>query len=140
MITNYELVIIVKCAMQRFFRGLKLSQKIVLPMLSVCLSVFMLGLVVLGNWFTDSLQQNFRQEIESFAERVHQDFQYEQQTLETQIELIANRDMLNQAVEQRDQSLLLQVLLPLKSILKLDWIKAEMLNPNTKLYISSYTN
>ncbi len=83
----------------------------------------MLGLVVLGNWFTDSLQQNFRQEIESFAERVHQDFQYEQQTLETQIELIANRDMLNQAVEQRDQSLLLQVLLPLKSILKLDWIK-----------------
>ncbi|WP_420758718.1 ATP-binding protein [Nostoc sp. CALU 546] len=109
--------------MQRFFRGLKLSQKIVLPMLAVCLSVFMLGLVVLGNWFTDSLQQNFHQEIESFAERVYQDFQYEQQTLETQIELIANRDMLNQAVEQRDQSLLLQVLLPLKSILKLDWIK-----------------
>ncbi|MEH1815350.1 MAG: ATP-binding protein [Nostoc sp.] len=109
--------------MQRFFRGLRLSQKIVLPMLAVCLSVFMLGLVVLGNWFTDTLQQNFRQEIESFAERVYQDFQYEQQTLETEIELIANRDMLNQAVKQRDQSLLLQILLPLKSILKLDWIK-----------------
>jgi two-component system, NtrC family, sensor kinase len=109
--------------MQRFFRGLRLSQKIVLPLLAVCLSVFMLGLVVLGNWFTDSLEQNFRQEIESFAERVYQDFQYEQQTLETEIELIANQDMLNQAVEQRDQGLLLQILLPLKSILKLDWIK-----------------
>jgi two-component system, NtrC family, sensor kinase len=109
--------------MQRFFRDLKLSQKIVLPMLAVCLSVFMLGLLVLGNWFTNNLQQNFRQEIESFAERVYQDFEYEEQTLETKIELIANRDMLNQAVKERDQGLLLQILLPLKSILKLDWIK-----------------
>ncbi len=83
----------------------------------------MLGLVVLGHWFTDSLQQNFIQQIESFAERVYQDFQYEQQTLETEIELIANREMLNQAVEQRNQGLLLQILLPVKSVLKLDWIK-----------------
>ncbi|MBD2613339.1 MAG: ATP-binding protein [Nostoc sp. ZfuVER08] len=109
--------------MQRFFRGMRLSQKIVLPLLAVCLSIFLLGLVVIGQWFTDSLNQNFRQQIESFTERVDQDFQYEKQTLETEIELIANRDMLNQAVEQRNQGLLLQILLPLKSILKLDWIK-----------------
>ncbi|MBD2518381.1 HAMP domain-containing protein [Nostoc sp. FACHB-973] len=109
--------------MQRFFRGMRLSQKIVLPLLAVCLSIFLLGLVVIGHWFTDSLNQNFRQQIESFTERVNQDFQYEQQTLETEIELIANRDMLNQAVEQRNQGLLLQILLPLKSTLKLDWIK-----------------
>ncbi|MEH2357080.1 MAG: ATP-binding protein [Nostoc sp.] len=83
----------------------------------------MLGLVVLGQWFTDSLNQNFNQQIGSFSERVYQDFQHEQQTLETEIELIANRDMLNQAVKQRNQGLLLQILLPLKSILKLDWIK-----------------
>ncbi|MEH2418843.1 ATP-binding protein [Nostoc sp.] len=83
----------------------------------------MLGLVVLGHWFNDSLQQNFSQQIESFAERVYQDFQYEQQTLETEIQLIGNREMLNQAVEQRNQGLLLQILLPLKSVLKLDWIK-----------------
>ncbi|WP_193914953.1 ATP-binding protein [Desmonostoc muscorum] len=109
--------------MQIFFRGMRLSQKIVLPLLAVCLSIFLLGLVVIGHWFTDSLNQNFRQQIESFTERVNQDFQYEQQTLETEIELIANRDMLNQAVEQRNQGLLLQILLPLKSTLKLDWIK-----------------
>ncbi|MEH2214194.1 MAG: ATP-binding protein [Nostoc sp.] len=83
----------------------------------------MLGLVVLGQWFTDSLNQNFSQQIGTFSERVYQDFQHEQQTLETEIELIANRDMLNQAVKQRNQGLLLQILLPLKSVLKLDWIK-----------------
>jgi two-component system, NtrC family, sensor kinase len=109
--------------MQKFFSRLRLSQKIVLPLLTVCLSIFMMGLVVLGNWFTDSLQQNFRQQLGSFAERVYQDFQYKQQTLETELELITNRDMLNQAVKQRNQGLLLQILLPLKSVLKLDWIK-----------------
>ncbi|BAY97407.1 periplasmic sensor signal transduction histidine kinase [Tolypothrix tenuis PCC 7101] len=83
----------------------------------------MFGLLALGHWFTDSLEQNFRQEVESFAERVAQDFQYEQQTLETKIELIATQNQLNQAVEKRDQSLLLQILLPLKSVLKLDWVK-----------------
>jgi two-component system, NtrC family, sensor kinase len=109
--------------MQRFFRRLNLSQKIVLPLLIVCFSAFMLGLLVVGNWFTDSLEQNFYKEVESFAERVEQDFQYEQQTLETKIELISTQDVLRQAVEKRDKGLLLQTLLPLKSILKLDWIK-----------------
>jgi two-component system, NtrC family, sensor kinase len=109
--------------MQRFFRRLSLSQKIVIPLLIVCFSVFMLSLLVLGNWFTDSLEQNFRKEVESFAERVDRDFQYEQQTLETKISLIATQGMLRQAVEQRDKELLLQILLPLKSVLKLDWIK-----------------
>ncbi|MBD2337159.1 HAMP domain-containing protein [Calothrix sp. FACHB-156] len=109
--------------MHRFFRRLSLSQKIVLPLLIVCFSVFMFGLLALGHWFTDSLEQNFRQEVESFAERVSQDFQYEQQTLETKIELIATQNQLSQAVEKRDQALLLQILLPLKSVLKLDWIK-----------------
>jgi two-component system, NtrC family, sensor kinase len=83
----------------------------------------MLGLLALGNWFTDSLEQNFRKEVESFAQRVEQDFKYEQQNLETKIELITPQDKLRQAVEQRDKGLLLQILLPLKSVLKLDWIK-----------------
>ncbi|HIK05617.1 MAG TPA: HAMP domain-containing protein [Trichormus sp. M33_DOE_039] len=109
--------------MQRFFRRLSLSQKIVIPLLTVCLSVFLLGLLALGHWFTDSLEQNFRQDIAVFTERVEQDLRYEQQTLETQIELVTNRGMLSQALEQRDQNLLLQILLPLKSILKLDLIK-----------------
>lgn len=109
--------------MQRFFRQLRLSQKIVLPLITVCLSVFMFGLVILGYWFTDSLQQTFRQDIKDFSERVYQDLRIEQQILETQIELITNRDTLNQAVAQRDLGFLLQILLPMKSVLKLDLIK-----------------
>ncbi|MEA5550385.1 ATP-binding protein [Anabaena cylindrica UHCC 0172] len=109
--------------MQRFFRRLNLSQKIVIPLLIVYLSVFTSGLIVIGNWFTKSLEKNFRQDLERFTERVDQDFQYEQQILQTKIELIAYQDQLEQAIEQRNKGLLLQVLLPLKTVLKLDWLK-----------------
>ncbi|AFZ59645.1 HAMP domain-containing protein [Anabaena cylindrica FACHB-243] len=109
--------------MQRFFKRLNLSQKIVIPLLIVYLSVFTSGLVVIGNWFTENLERNFRQDLERFTERVNQDFQYEQQALQTKIELMAYQNKLQQAIEQGDQVLLLQVLLPLKTVLKLDWLK-----------------
>lgn len=124
--------------MQKFFRRLSLSQKIVLPLLIVCLSIFMLCLVAVGQWFTDSLEQNFRKEVESFAQRVEQDFKYEQQNLETKIELISSQGMLRQAVEQHDKNLLLQILLPLKSVLKLDWIK--VVDSQGKLLIDTRIN
>ncbi|ABA22081.1 Periplasmic Sensor Signal Transduction Histidine Kinase [Trichormus variabilis ATCC 29413] len=109
--------------MQRFFRQLNLSQKIVIPLLIVYLSVFLLGLVVTGHWFTESLEQNFRQDVNNFTERVYQDFQYEQKTLETEIKLISYQDKLRRAIEERDQDLLLQILLPLRTVLGLDWLK-----------------
>ncbi|MBD2252221.1 sensor histidine kinase [Nostoc parmelioides] len=114
--------------MQRFFRRLNLSQKIVIPLLIVYLSVFMLGLVVIGHWFTESLEQNFRQDVKNFTERVYQDFQNEQETLGTEIKLISYQDKLRQAIEERDQGLLLQILLPLKTVLGLDWLK--VVDPN----------
>lgn len=107
----------------RFWTRLSLSQKIVLPFLAVCLGGFMLGLLVVGYWFTEGWEQNLRREVEIFAERVHQDFQYEQQTLEGQIKLIANLDELEQAVKGGDRVALLQILLPLKASLGFDWIK-----------------
>ncbi|WP_427158439.1 ATP-binding protein [Aliinostoc sp. HNIBRCY26] len=109
--------------MQRFFRRLSLSQKIVIPLLTICLSVFLCGLFVLGHWFAESLERNARQDIAVFSKRVEQDLQYEQEALETQIELITNRGMLTQALEKQDQILLMQILIPLKSVLKLDLIK-----------------
>ena len=108
---------------RRFWTRLSLSQKIVLPFLAVCLVGFMLGLLVVGYWFTESWEHNLRQEVESFTERVHQDFEYEQQTLEGQIKLMADLDEFEQAVASGDRVAILQIILPLKASLKFDWIK-----------------
>jgi signal transduction histidine kinase len=107
----------------RFWTRLSLSQKIVLPFLAVCLGGFMLGLLVVGYWFTESWEHNLRREVEIFAERVHQDFEYEQETLEGQIKLMADLDEFEQAVATGDRVAILQILLPLKASLKFDWIK-----------------
>ncbi len=109
--------------LQKIWAKLNLSQKIVFPFLGACLSVLMLGLFVVGNWFTDNLEQNLQQEVTSFAERISQDFQYEQQTLENQIKLIADREDLRLAVARQDRGELLKTLLPLRTTLGLDWIK-----------------
>jgi two-component system, NtrC family, sensor kinase len=120
-------------AMQKFWMRLSLGQKIVFPFLTVCLGVFMLGLFTVGHWFTVNLEQNLGQEVEIFAQRVHQDFEYEQQTLENQIKLIADRGAVRLAIERQDRSALLKTLLPLRTILDLDWIKVFDTKGNTLL-------
>jgi signal transduction histidine kinase len=108
---------------ERFWNRLTLKQRLVLPFLTVCLGLLMLGIFTLGYWFTGGLEQNLRLEVETFAERVKQDFHVEQQTLNEQIKLIADRANLLQAVERRSKIELLQVLLPLKASLGFDWIE-----------------
>jgi two-component system, NtrC family, sensor kinase len=119
--------------MQKFWTRLSLSQKIVFPFLTVCLGAFMFCLFTVGHWFTDNLEQNMHQEVKIFAERVYQDFQYQQQTLENQIKLIVDRDAVRNSVERQDRSGLLKILLPLRSFLDLDWIKVFDTKGNTLL-------
>jgi signal transduction histidine kinase len=92
-----------------------------------------LCLFIVGHWFTDNLEQSLRQEVAIFAERVHQDLLYEQESLETQVNLIAHQDTIRLAVEQQDKQKLLQILLPLRTVLGLDWIKVVDTKGNTLL-------
>ncbi|MBE9004304.1 HAMP domain-containing protein [Fortiea sp. LEGE XX443] len=102
---------------------LNLRQKIVLPFLTVFLGVFILCLFMVGHWFTENLEQSLYQKVASFAERIHQDLKHEQEHLEILANLIVEREAITSAVEQQDKQKLLQILLPLKTILGLDWIK-----------------
>ncbi|MBE9206636.1 HAMP domain-containing protein [Nostoc sp. LEGE 06077] len=120
--------------MRRKFRlRLNLSQKIVFSSLAVFLSIFILCLLIIGHWFTNSLEQKIRQEVANFAERVYKDFQHEQDDLETQVNLIAGRETILLAIEQQDKQRLLQDLLPIRTTLDLDWIKVVDTQGNTLL-------
>ncbi len=110
-------------SLQQSWARLNLSQKIVFPFLTACLSVLILGLFTVGNWFIDNLEQNLQQEVTNFADRVSQDFLYEQKSLENEIKLIADREDLRLAVERQDRRALMQTLLPLRATLNLDWIR-----------------
>ncbi|WP_242051328.1 sensor histidine kinase [Nostoc spongiaeforme] len=99
------------------------------------MSIFILCLLIIGHWFTNSLEQNIRQEVASFAARVHTDFEHEQEDLETQVNLIAGRKIIHLAIEQQDRTKLLQDLLPIRTTLELDWIKVVDTSANTLVEI-----
>jgi two-component system, NtrC family, sensor kinase len=109
--------------LSQFYEGLGLGQKIIIPFLSVFLSVLLLGSFILGSWFTRTLELNLYQEVDSFSVRVSQDLQSVQQSLDTQVRLLATQDVIQQAIARRDRSALLQHLLPLKAEFNLDLIK-----------------
>jgi two-component system, NtrC family, sensor kinase len=107
----------------QIYRKLGLGQKIIIPFLGVFLSVIMLGTFILGTWFTRTLEANLYQEVDSFSNRVQQDFQTVHQTLDTQVRLLANQEAIRQALTKRDRAAMLQKLLPFKAEFNLDLIK-----------------
>jgi two-component system, NtrC family, sensor kinase len=109
--------------MRKFWRRLNLSQKIVIPFLAIFLLAFLLSLFTVGHWLSNSLEQNLSKEVENFSERIYQDFQYQQETLDSQAKLLTERDAVRLALEKSDRNLLLKNLLPLRATLELDWIK-----------------
>jgi two-component system, NtrC family, sensor kinase len=109
--------------MQRLYAQLRLNEQIILPFLALFLSILLFGMLLFGSWFTGSLQQNLSVEVETFANRVLQDFRAEQHNLETQVKLLSNQEELKAAIAQKNQAALLRILLPLKAELNFDWIK-----------------
>jgi signal transduction histidine kinase len=123
--------------MQRLYARLRLSEQIILPFLALFLSILLLGMLLFGSWFTGSLQQNLSVEVETFADRVLQDFRAEQHDLETQVKLLSNQEELQEAIAQKDPGALLRILLPLKAELHFDWVKVVDGQANTLVNLRS---
>lgn len=101
--------------LRTFYSRLSLRQQIILPFFVIFLSVLMLSTIILGSWFSSRLETNLRQEVEAFAARVGQDLEHQQEDLQAQVRLVANRDALQAAIQQKQTGKLLQLLLPLKA-------------------------
>lgn len=106
-----------------FYKKLALSQKIIIPFLLVILSMAMLWMMIFGYWFSNRLEYQISQEVEEFSSLVVRDFNREEQYLRLHTRLVADTEVVRDAVEKRDTGALLQHLLPLKTFLELDLIK-----------------
>jgi two-component system, NtrC family, sensor kinase len=115
------------------YAKLTLSKKIVIPFLSIFLAMSMIGLLGFGYWFSSSLEKNLRGEVESVASLVLQNFQKEEQNLLWQAQLVADRDNIRRAVKRQDTTVLLQNLLPTRTMLGLDLIKVVGVDGSTVL-------
>jgi two-component system, NtrC family, sensor kinase len=123
--------------MRRAYRNLQLKTKIILPFLAVFICTLLLESLIFGSWFTSSLEQNLRTEVEIFANRVSQDFQVQQQVLAREVKLLSGQPTIREAIAKQDRATLLKILLPIRAELKLDFIKVLSKDGDELLYASS---
>lgn len=109
--------------LQATYSKLPLSQKIIIPFLSIILSMGMITMVSVWYWFAHDLEDQMYSEVEGFSSLVLRDFNREEQRLRWQTQLVANSPEVIQAAEQVNYSDLLKTLVPIKTTLELDLIK-----------------
>jgi two-component system, NtrC family, sensor kinase len=99
---------------------LPIAVKLLLPILSVLLSVWTIGTF---GFVKGYLQQEQERETEDFSVLVSQDLQQKQELLQLQARWVADKNGLSQAITSGNRSKLLQILLPIQAALSLDLIK-----------------
>ncbi|MBD2325775.1 ATP-binding protein [Alkalinema sp. FACHB-956] len=87
------------------------------------MTILLIGSLAIGYWLTQTLEEQRYVELKDFAQRVQADLQANQAALLAKAQVLADQPALQQAVESQDRSALMQILIPTKAELKLDWIK-----------------
>jgi two-component system, NtrC family, sensor kinase len=106
--------------MKKAFLRLPITVKILFPFISVLLGVWTIGSF---SFFKDYLAKDLKLETENLSVLVLQDLEHKQELLRSQAQWIADKNGLSNAIASKNQTLLLQTLLPIQAALKLDLIK-----------------
>ena len=86
-------------------------------------------------FFTARLEANLKEETNEVSSLVLQDFKQKQESLLFKSRVLADRNDIVEALAEGNQRKLRQILLPLKQILKLDWLK--IVDSNGKVLVDS---
>lgn len=100
-----------------------LRTQIIIPFVSVCLGLWILGTIGLGYLFTDRLEKSNAENLEKQTVDVLRKVQKEMQFLNLQARLLGQNEQIITSVEARNNSVLLKSLLPLRFTLELDLVK-----------------
>jgi two-component system, NtrC family, sensor kinase len=106
--------------MKKAFLRLPITVKILFPFISVLLGIWTIGSF---SFFKDYLAKDLKLETENLSVLVLQDLEHKQELLRSQAQWIADKNGLSNAIASKNQTLLLQTLLPIQAALKLDLIK-----------------
>lgn len=100
-----------------------LRTQIIIPFLSVCLGLWILGTIGLGYLFTDRLEKSNAENLEKQTVDVLRKMEKEMQFLNLQARLLVQNEQIITSVEEKNNSVLLKSLLPLRFTLELDLVK-----------------
>ncbi|MFB2769742.1 ATP-binding protein [Pelatocladus sp. BLCC-F211] len=109
--------------LQASYSKLPLSQRIIMPFMLVFFSIMVVAVISFAFWFTSAMEYQMKNSVASGAAVILQELQTETQHLGSWVQLIAERNDLRTALEQKNTQTLLKILVSHQTKLKLDLIK-----------------
>ncbi len=107
----------------RTYSKFPLQQKISVPFVCTFLVLWILGTVSIGYYFLKYLERRQLLEVDSISALMVKQFQNETEELRVEAKLIVETENIRKGVENFNEDLLLQYLLPLKFLLEVDLIQ-----------------
>jgi signal transduction histidine kinase len=117
--------------LKKTYSKLPLKTKILLPLLLVFISIWTVGTVSFGYFFTQRLEEKLKAETKGVASLVTDTLEREKQLLFLKARWVADSKEVSVLVAQKDRAALLRTLLPVKESLQLDFIK--IIDTNSKI-------
>ncbi|MEA5595837.1 ATP-binding protein [Rivularia sp. UHCC 0363] len=109
--------------LKQAYSKLPLKTKILLPLLFVFMSIWTMGTISFGYFFTQRLEEKLKAETKGVSSLVTDTFTQEKELLFLKARWVADSKEVSPLVAQKDKATLLRNLLPLKESLQLDFIK-----------------
>jgi len=109
--------------LQASYSKLPLSQRIIMPFMLVFFSIMVVAVISFAFWFTSRMEYQMKNSVASGAAVILQELQTEKQDLGSWVQLIAERNDVRTALQQKDTQALLKILVSHKTNLELDLIK-----------------
>lgn len=109
--------------LKKAYSKLPLKTKILVPLLLVFMSIWTVGTVGFGYFFTNRLEEKLKAETKGVASLVTGTLEREKQLLFLKARWVADSKEVSQLVAQKERAALLRTLLPLKESLQLDLIQ-----------------
>ena len=105
------------------YSKLPLKLKILLPLLSVLISIWVVATVSFGYFFTHNLEIKLHSETEQVSSIVLRNFEKKKELLFLKARWVAESKEISQLIAKADKYALIRALIPLKEYLQLDLIK-----------------
>ncbi|BAY86394.1 periplasmic sensor signal transduction histidine kinase [Calothrix parasitica NIES-267] len=109
--------------LKKQYSKLPLKTKILLPLLLVFMSIWTVGTISLGYFFTYRSEEKLKAETKGVSSLVTDTLKREKKLLFLKARWVADSKEVSQLVAKKDKAALLRALLPLKESLQLDFIK-----------------
>lgn len=108
---------------RKIYIRLPVSQKIIIPFLTVFVMVLITGIMIIGFWFTQNLETNIKEDMKAAVPWIKREFGEQIELLLLENRKLSNLEALQLGVQNWNDKELIQQIFLLTEELELDWVQ-----------------